>query len=261
MTAMNVGQMRLEVFTSSPYIFNGYWQKGNSDAFDGEWLTVGDLAKKDEDGFLYIVDRKTDMIISGGINIYQEIEEILLEHPEINDIAIVGEPDEKWGEIIKAFIVFKEEELSLDEIQDFCSNKIASIKIPKIIETIDTLPRNANGKVLKTKLEQKHESEKISIDFYFDYSCPWTSWLQTFNQTATRTASDIIWKPINLEIMKEILDKPKANTTDYQKNYRKKDLQDWANYCTVVINQMENIDHSVSMAASRGVLMLKMRVL
>ena len=144
-----------EVFTSSPYIFNGYWQKEKEtrDAFDGEWLTVGDLAKKDEDGFLYIVDRKKDMIISGGINIYpREIEEILLKHPEINDIAIVGEPDEKWGEIIKAFIVFKEEELSLDEIQDFCSDKIASIKIPKIIETIDALPRNANGKVLKTEL-------------------------------------------------------------------------------------------------------------
>ena len=144
-----------EVFTSSPYIFNGYWQKEKEtqDAFDGEWLTVGDLAKKDEDGFLYIVDRKTDMIISGGINIYpREIEEILLEHAEINDIAIVGEPDEKWGEIIKAFIVFNELELSLDEIQDFCSNKIASIKIPKIIVTIDVLPRNANGKVLKTEL-------------------------------------------------------------------------------------------------------------
>jgi len=77
---------------------------------------------------------------------------VLLEHPEINDIAIVGERDEKWGEIIKAFIVFKEEELSLDVIQDFCSNKIASIKMPKIIEKIDALPRNANGKVLKTEL-------------------------------------------------------------------------------------------------------------
>ena len=144
-----------EVFTRSPYKFNGYWQKEKEtqDAFDGEWLTVGDLAKKDEDGFLYIVDRKKDMIISGGVNIYpREIEEVLLEHPEINDIAIVGEPDEKWGEIIKAFIVFKEEELSLDVIQDFCSNKIASIKMPKIIETIDALPRNANGKVLKTEL-------------------------------------------------------------------------------------------------------------
>ena len=96
--------------------------------------------------------------------------------------------------------------------------------------------------------------KKISIDFYFDYSCPWTYLgFKRLIQAATRTASDIIWKPINLEIMKEILDKPKANTADYQKNYRKKDLQDWANYCTVVINQMENIDHSISMAASRGV--------
>ena len=96
--------------------------------------------------------------------------------------------------------------------------------------------------------------KKISIDFYFDYSCPWTYLgFKRLIQTATRTASDITWKPINLEIMKEILDKPKANTADYQKNYRKKDLQDWANYCTVVINQMENIDHSISMVASRGV--------
>ena len=96
--------------------------------------------------------------------------------------------------------------------------------------------------------------KKISVDFYFDYSCPWTYLgFKRLIQTATRTASDIIWKPINLEIMSELLDKPKANTANYQKNYREKDLQDWANYCTVVINQMENIDHRVSMAASRGV--------
>ena len=147
-----------EVFTVSPYIFNGYWkkEKETKDAFDGEWLTVGDLAKKDEEGYLYIVDRKTDMIISGGINIYpREIEEVLLEHPEINEIAVVGVPDEKWGEIIKAFIVFRKTKLTLDEVQNFCSNKIASIKIPKIIEKIESLPRNANGKVLKRELRDK----------------------------------------------------------------------------------------------------------
>ena len=144
-----------EVFTISPYIFNGYWRKEEetNNAFDGEWLTVGDLAKKDKDGYLYIVDRKKDMIISGGINIYpREIEEVLLEHPQINEIAIVGLADEKWGEIIKAFIVFKEEELPLKEVQNFCSNKIASIKIPKVIEKIEALPRNANGKILKREL-------------------------------------------------------------------------------------------------------------
>ena len=96
--------------------------------------------------------------------------------------------------------------------------------------------------------------KKISVDFYFDYSCPWTYLgFKRLVQTATRTASDIIWKPINLEIVREILDKPKTITTDYQKNYRKKDLQDWANYCNVVIKPMENIDHKVSMAASRVV--------
>ena len=96
--------------------------------------------------------------------------------------------------------------------------------------------------------------KKISVDFYFDYSCPWTYLgFKRLVQTATRTASDIIWKPINLEIMREILDNPKTITTNYQKNYRKKDLQDWANYCNVVIKPMENIDHKVSMAASRVV--------
>ena len=96
--------------------------------------------------------------------------------------------------------------------------------------------------------------KKISVDFYFDYSCPWTYLgFKRLVQTATRTASDIIWKPINLELMREILDKPKTITTNYQKNYRKKDLQDWANYCNVVIKPMENIDHKVSMAASRVV--------
>ena len=147
-----------EVFTVSPYIFNGYWRKEEetNKAFDGEWLTVGDLAKKDKDGYLYIVDRKKDMIISGGINIYpREIEEVLLEHPQINEIAIVGLADEKWGEIIKAFIVFKEEGLPLEEIQKFCTNKIASIKIPKVIEKIEALPRNANGKILKRELRDK----------------------------------------------------------------------------------------------------------
>ncbi|MBI32741.1 MAG: class I adenylate-forming enzyme family protein [Candidatus Thioglobus sp.] len=145
-----------EVFTASPYIFNGYWRKEKETdaAFDGKWLTVGDLAKKDADGFLYIVDRKKDMIISGGINIYpREIEEVLLEHPEINEVAVIGHPDDKWGEIIKAFIVYEGQGiLSVDDVQEFCKDKIASIKMPKIIEKIEALPRNANGKILKREL-------------------------------------------------------------------------------------------------------------
>ncbi|HJN00331.1 MAG TPA: AMP-binding protein, partial [Gammaproteobacteria bacterium] len=133
-----------------------YWRKEKETdaAFDGKWLTVGDLAKKDADGFLYIVDRKKDMIISGGINIYpREIEEVLLEHPEINEVAVIGHPDDKWGEIIKAFIVYEGQGiLSVDDVQEFCKDKIASIKMPKIIEKIEALPRNANGKILKREL-------------------------------------------------------------------------------------------------------------
>ena len=96
--------------------------------------------------------------------------------------------------------------------------------------------------------------KKVTVDFYFDFSCPWTYLgFRRLIQATTRTASDIEWKPINLELMKEILNKPKVKTADYQKNYRKKDLQDWANYCTVTINDLENIDHSISIIASRGV--------
>jgi len=96
--------------------------------------------------------------------------------------------------------------------------------------------------------------KKVTVDFYFDFSCPWTYLgFRRLIQATTRTASDIEWKPINLELIKEILNKPKVKTADYQKNYRKKDLQDWANYCTVTINDLENIDHSISIIASRGV--------
>jgi 2-hydroxychromene-2-carboxylate isomerase len=96
--------------------------------------------------------------------------------------------------------------------------------------------------------------KRIVVDFYFDYSCPWTYLgFRRLVDATTRTASDIHWKPINLEIVKNILDKPKLNTPDYQKNYRRKDLQDWSNYCSVKISPMDNIDHKISMIASRGV--------
>ena len=116
--------------------------------------SVGDLAKKDAEGHLYIVDRKKDMVISGGINIYpRDIEETLLQHPGISDAAVIGLPDEKWGECLKAFIVRAPGiELEDTDIIEFCDGKLASMKIPKDIAFIDQLPRNASGKVLKTEL-------------------------------------------------------------------------------------------------------------
>jgi long-chain acyl-CoA synthetase len=148
-----------ELFSSSPYLFNGYWQRpeATAEAFHDEWVTVGDLARRDEEGYIYIVDRKKDMIISGGVNIYpREIEEVLFQHAEIADVAVIGIPDEKWGEHLKAFVVRQpNSRLRADDIVAFCDGRISSMKTPKDIEFIDAIPRNAGGKVLKTDLRAR----------------------------------------------------------------------------------------------------------
>ena len=147
-----------ELFSTSPYLFNGYWKRPDDtkEALVDGWLTVGDMAKQDEDGYLYIVDRKKDMVISGGVNIYpREIEDVLYNHPNIQDVAVIGVPDEKWGESLKAFIVtHNPNALKSEEVLAFCEQNISKIKTPKIIEFIDSIPRNANGKVLKTTLRK-----------------------------------------------------------------------------------------------------------
>ena len=146
------------MFSTSPYLFNGYWKRPDEtkEALVDGWLTVGDMARQDEDGYLYIVDRKKDMVISGGINIYpREIEDVLYNHPNIEDVAVIGVPDEKWGESLKAFIVANNPgELQSEDVLSFCEQNISKIKTPKMIEFIDTIPRNANGKVLKTALKK-----------------------------------------------------------------------------------------------------------
>jgi len=145
-----------ELFTLSPCLFNGYWKRDEetAESFKDGWVTVGDMARKDDDGFLYIVDRKKDMVISGGYNIYpREIEEFLLGHPDVKDIAVVGVPDEKWGERLRAYIV-SDSDLSQESVAGFCEGELSDFKIPKDIVAIDALPRNANGKVLKTELRK-----------------------------------------------------------------------------------------------------------
>ena len=150
-----------ELFSTSPYLFNGYWNKPEEteEAIQNGWLTVGDLAKKDSEGYLYIVDRKKDMVISGGINIYpREIEEVLFSHPDIIDAAVVGVADEKWGESIKAFLVTRNNiDLNLEAVRAFCEDKISTIKMPKIVSIIDEIPRNVGGKVLKTSLRKLNQ--------------------------------------------------------------------------------------------------------
>ncbi len=145
-----------ELFSASPYLFNGYWKnaKATAEAWRDGWVTVGDLARRDAEGHIYIVDRKKDMVISGGINIYpREIEEMLARHPAIAEVAVVGVPDEKWGERLRAFVVKRAgAELTAEAIANFCEGRISAIKIPRDVVFIDHVPRNANGKVLKTEL-------------------------------------------------------------------------------------------------------------
>jgi len=147
-----------ELFSRSPYLFDGYWQRPEETeaAYHDGWVTVGDMARRDEEGHLYIVDRKKDMVISGGVNIYpREIEEILYAHPDIADVAVVGIPDEKWGERLKAFVVIAGgADLNQQAVIDYCEGRISSMKTPKEVAFIDLLPRNVGGKVLKTDLRK-----------------------------------------------------------------------------------------------------------
>ncbi len=137
----------------------GYWN--NSDATaktlrDG-WLRTGDMARTDADGYLYLVDRKNDMIVSGALNVYpSEVERILQEHESIFEVAVIGVPSEKWGEEVKAIVVLKEGfEASESEIIQFCEGKLAGFKKPKSVEFIDKLPRNLTGKILKKDLRER----------------------------------------------------------------------------------------------------------
>lgn len=145
-----------ELYSLSPYLFNGYWQRPEETAaaFRDGWVTVGDMARYDDEGYIYIVDRKKDMVISGGINVYpREIEEVLLHHPDITDAAVIGVPDERWGEKLKAFVVLRPGAvLDQQAVAAYCDGRLAKYKIPKETEVIDALPRNAAGKILKTEL-------------------------------------------------------------------------------------------------------------
>ena len=137
-----------------------YWNNPTATeaAFHDGWLRTGDLGRMDEDGYVYFVDRAKDMIVSGAENIYPaEIESVLFEHPAVADAAVVGIPDEKFGEAVLAFIVLKEgEALDAEAIELFCRERLAGYKIPRRVEFIDQIPRNASGKVLKRELREPY---------------------------------------------------------------------------------------------------------
>ena len=145
-----------EVVVKSGFVMNGYWERPEETdkvIRDG-WYWTGDAGRLDENGFLYVVDRIKDMIISGGENIYPaEIENVLAAHPDIIESAIIGIPDERWGEVVKAIVVKRPDaSLEKDDLIEFLDGRIASFKMPKEVEFAPFLPRNASGKILKTAL-------------------------------------------------------------------------------------------------------------
>ncbi len=147
-----------ELICRGPNVMKGYYkdQKATQEVLKKGWLHTGDLARMDEEGFIYIVDRKKDMIVSGGENIYpREIEEVLYHHPKIQDVAVIGVPDQFWGESVKAFIVLKRgKSMKKEDVIEYCKSHLASYKKPKVVEFVEVLPRNPSGKVLKTELRR-----------------------------------------------------------------------------------------------------------
>ncbi|HVW79382.1 MAG TPA: long-chain fatty acid--CoA ligase [Mycobacteriales bacterium] len=145
-----------EVVMRGPKVFKGYWRdpEATAKAFDGGWFHSGDIGVRDEDGYLFIVDRLKDMIVSGGENIASsEIERVIYGHDAVLEVAVVGRPDERWGEVPVAFVVRREgTEVDADELLALCRDQLAKFKVPKEVRFIEALPRNPSGKVLKRDL-------------------------------------------------------------------------------------------------------------
>ena len=153
-----------ELFSRSPYLFDGYWRRPDesAEAIRDGWVSVGDLARRDPDGFYYIVDRKKDMILSGGMNIYpREIEAVLLQHAAVADVAVVGLADADWGETIHAEIVSAPgQPVTAEELSALCRAQLAGYKLPRSMNLAGAIPRNSNGKVLKREIRARIEAER-----------------------------------------------------------------------------------------------------
>ena len=143
-----------EIQVRGPNVFAGYWerQEANAESFSDGWFRTGDLGRLDEDGYLAIVGRAKELIISGGFNVYpREVEDVVCQHPDVTECAVVGEPDPEWGEMVIAYVV-AERDVSSVEVKDFVGDRLAHYKRPRRTHRVDSLPRNALGKVQKHRL-------------------------------------------------------------------------------------------------------------
>ena len=150
-----------ELHSRTPYVFDGYWKnpQKTAECFRGDWCSVGDMARRDADGYITLVDRKSNMIISGGENVYpSDVESILGAHPTIKDVAVIGVPHEKWGEAVRAVVVLHAgQQTTAAELLDWCRSRMAGFKRPQsIVFLADTdMPRTATGKILHRVLRDQ----------------------------------------------------------------------------------------------------------
>jgi long-chain acyl-CoA synthetase len=149
-----------EIIARGPNIMRGYWRRDDDTAsavIDG-WLHTGDLATVDEEGYLYLVDRKKDMIVTGGENVFStEVEAVLYAHPAVKEAAVIPVPDAQWGEAVHACVALKDDQVSADELIEFCRPRLASYKVPRSVEIIaGELPKGGTGKILKKQLRERY---------------------------------------------------------------------------------------------------------
>lgn len=156
-----IGQVG-ELMVHGPQVMKGYWQRPDETVkvlgADG-WLHTGDIARMDESGYIYIVDRKKDMILVSGFNVYpNEVEDVVMQHPGVAEVAAVGVPDEHSGEVVKLFVVRKDPNLTVEALKKFCHDNLTGYKRPKIIEFRDSLPKSNVGKILRRELRDEKKT-------------------------------------------------------------------------------------------------------
>ncbi|MEK7345902.1 MAG: AMP-binding protein [Pseudomonadota bacterium] len=150
-----------EICVRGPDVFAGYWHAPelSQAAIDAQgWLRTGDLARIDAQGYIYIVDRKKEMLVSGGFNVYpSEIEAVLAQHPAVYEVCVVGVPDDHWGEVVKAVVVLRQDaETSEQEVVDFCKGRLADFKKPRSVDFVAELPKNSNGKLSRKDVRERY---------------------------------------------------------------------------------------------------------
>ncbi|WP_425390008.1 o-succinylbenzoate--CoA ligase [Ekhidna sp.] len=149
------GQEEGELWLNGPVVTPGYWNndEATKDAFTDGWFRTGDILVRDEEGYYYVKDRIKNMFISGGENVYPaEVEKLLQTHPSIHEVAVIGVPDDRWGEVGKAIVVGRSATLTQDDILDFCAGKLAKFKIPKYIQLVKEIPKTESGKIDRKSL-------------------------------------------------------------------------------------------------------------